>query len=122
LNPYIPILESIIAFEIVFFASLVLTHKNEGCGTGMAFADLFRTSVRQFCMRVKAGTIIGWVDTNLPPLTWRIIAMKQMKILLKHKISPAKIDGDTYFNAEIVEAIRKMIKADYHKELPNVYL
>jgi len=69
-------------------------------------------------MQIKAEVIINWVDLHLPPLSWRIIAMKQMKLLLKHKISPANINGQTIFNEEIVEAIRQMIKADYSKELP----
>jgi hypothetical protein len=42
-----------------------------------------------------------------------------MKLLLKHKISPASINGETRFNEEIIEAIRQMIKADYSKELPK---
>ena len=70
-------------------------------------------------MQVKAETIINWMDANLPPLSWRIIVMKQMKLLLKHKISPAKIDGSTYFNDEIIETLRKVVKDDYGKEMPN---
>lgn len=70
-------------------------------------------------MQVKAEVVIRWVDENLPPLSWRIIVMKQMKLLLKHKISPAKIDADTYFNAEIMDALRALIKNDYHKDMPN---
>jgi hypothetical protein len=70
-------------------------------------------------MQVKAATLINWVDLNLPPLSWRIIVMKQMKLLLKHKISPEKIDGDTYFNDEIFEALKRIIKEDYGKEMPN---
>jgi len=70
-------------------------------------------------MHTKAEVIINWVDANLPPLSWRIIAMKQMKLLLKHKISPASINAETRFNEEIIEAIRQMIKADYSKELPS---
>jgi hypothetical protein len=73
-------------------------------------------------MRVKAEAIINWIDLNLPPLAWRIIAMKQMKVLLKYKISPANIDADTYFSAEIVEAIRVVVKVEYNKDLPNLYI
>ena len=70
-------------------------------------------------MQTKAEVIINWVDANLPPLSWRIIAMKQMKLFLKHKISPASINAETRFNEEIIEAIRQLIKADYSKELPK---
>ncbi len=70
-------------------------------------------------MHTKAEVIINWVDNNLPPLSWRIIAMKQMKLFLKHKISPASINSETRFNEEIIEAIRQVIKADYSKELPR---
>jgi hypothetical protein len=70
-------------------------------------------------MQVKAESVIKWVDDNLPPLSWRIIAMKQMKLLLKHKISPANITPATYFNAEIMDTLKVAIKADYGKDLPN---
>ena len=69
-------------------------------------------------MQVKAEVVIKWADANLPPLSWRIIAMKQMKLLLKHKISPASINADTVFNTEIIEAIRVIVKTDYGKDLP----
>jgi hypothetical protein len=70
-------------------------------------------------MQTKAQVIINWVDLNLPPLSWRIIAMKQMKLFLKHKISPASINSETCFNEEIIEAIRLVVKTDYSKELPK---
>lgn len=70
-------------------------------------------------MQVKAESVIKWVDQNLPPLSWRIIVMKEMKLMLKHKISPASINGDTYFNEEIVVAIKQLIKNDYGKEVLN---
>ena len=70
-------------------------------------------------MQVKAQTVVGWVDSNLPPLSWRIIVMKQMKLMLKHKISPAKIDENTYFNEEIVSALKLHIKEVYNKEMPT---
>ena len=70
-------------------------------------------------MQVKAENVIKWVDDNLPPLSWRIIAMKQMKLLLKHKISPANINGTTYFNEEIIATLKKAIKDDYGKDMPS---
>jgi len=70
-------------------------------------------------MQVKADKVITWIDTNLPPLSWRIIVMKQMKLLLKHKISPAKIDDSTYFNEEIISALKVHIKETYNKEMPS---
>ena len=70
-------------------------------------------------MKIKADAVIQWVDKNLPPLSWRIIVMKQMKLLLKHKISPANIDGTTYFNEEIMMELKQLIKNDYGKDLPS---
>ena len=70
-------------------------------------------------MQVKAEKVVSWIDANLPPLSWRIIVMKQMKLLLKHKISPAKIDGNTYFNEEIISALKLHVKEVYSKEMPN---
>lgn len=70
-------------------------------------------------MQVKAEIVINWIDQNLPPLSWRIIVMKQMKLLLKHRISPAKIDSTTFFNEEIIETLRKAVKDDYNKEMPH---
>jgi len=69
-------------------------------------------------MQVKAEKVVSWIDTNLPPLSWRIIVMKQMKLLLKHKISPAKIDGSTYFNEEIMSALKVHVKEAYNKDMP----
>lgn len=70
-------------------------------------------------MQTKAENVIKWVDNNLPPLSWRIIVMKQMKLLLKHKISPTKIDATTIFNEEIMTALKEMVKNDYGKDLPK---
>lgn len=71
-------------------------------------------------MSIKASKVIGWIDTNLPPLTWRILAMKQMKLMMSHKVFPARIDDTTIFNEEIVTALRDSIKKDYGKDLPMV--
>ena len=70
-------------------------------------------------MQVKAQTVVGWIDTNLPPLSWRIIVMKQMKLMLKHKISPANINENTYFNEEVLSALKLHIKTEYNKDLPS---
>jgi hypothetical protein len=70
-------------------------------------------------MQVKALKVVSWVDANLPPLSWRIIVMKQMKLLLKHKIAPASIDENTYFNEEIVSVLKLHIKETYNKEMPG---
>ena len=70
-------------------------------------------------MQVKAEKVVSWIDANLPPLSWRIFVMKQMKLLLKHKISPASIDGSTYFNEEIISALKLHVKETYDKELPS---
>lgn len=70
-------------------------------------------------MQVKAEKVVSWIDANLPPLSWRIFVMKQMKLLLKHKISPANIDGSTYFNEEIISALKLHVQETYNKELPS---
>jgi hypothetical protein len=70
-------------------------------------------------MSVNAEKVIQWMDLNLPPLSWRIIVMKQMKLLLKHKISPTAIDKNTIFNQEIMSVLKQVVKDDYGKDLPN---
>jgi hypothetical protein len=42
-------------------------------------------------MQFKALKVVSWVDTNLRPLSWRIIVMKEMKLLLKHTKSVPSI-------------------------------
>jgi hypothetical protein len=68
---------------------------------------------------IKADTVIKWVDDNLPPLSWRIIAIDIMKVLLANKVMPAKIDSTTYFNPAIMDDIRKTVKDKYNKDMPN---
>ena len=70
-------------------------------------------------MNVKANTVIQWVDANCPALSWRILAMKQMKFLMSHKVFPARIDDSTLFNEEIMKVMKEAIKKDYGKELPD---
>jgi hypothetical protein len=70
-------------------------------------------------MQVKAETVIGWMDQNLPPLSWRVISIKLMKLLLKNNVSPTSIDGSTFFNDEILATLREQVKRDYNIDLPN---
>lgn len=70
-------------------------------------------------MEVRAKAIIDWVDENLPPLSWQIIVMQNMKVFVKHKIAPSKFDDKTMLNADIVESINLSIKERYQKELPS---
>jgi hypothetical protein len=71
-------------------------------------------------MEIQAVKVIGWIDTNLPPLSWRIISMKIFKLLFEQKIYASKIDESTYFNAEILDELNTIIKKDYGKDLPNL--
>jgi hypothetical protein len=75
--------------------------------------------VNAYIMQVKAEKVISWMDSNLPPLSWRVISIKQMKLLLKHNISPTAINSATYFNDEILDSLKVQIKADYNMDLPN---
>jgi hypothetical protein len=70
-------------------------------------------------MNVPAIKVMKWVDTNCPPLSWRILVMKEMKLLLANKVSPAKIDDKTFLSQDIVKAFRESIKKDYNKDLPD---
>ena len=70
-------------------------------------------------MSANAEKVIQWIDGNLPPLSWRIIVMKQMKVLLKHKISPANIDKTTIFNQEVMSVLKQVVKDEYGKDMPN---
>ena len=67
---------------------------------------------------VRAKAVVEWVEQNLPPLSWQIIVMQNMKIFIKHKVSPSKFDEQTLLNAEIIQSINLSIKERYQKELP----
>ena len=69
-------------------------------------------------MEVRAKAIINWVEENLPPLSWQIIVMQNMKIFVKHKVTPSKFDDKTMLNADVVRSISLSIKERYQKELP----
>jgi hypothetical protein len=56
-----------------------------------------------------ATQVISWVNENLPPLSWRIISMENMKVMSKNNIYPSKIDDATKFNEEIVTSINSSI-------------
>lgn len=70
-------------------------------------------------MQVKAETVIRWIDFNLPPLSWRIIAVKHMRLLLTNNISTSDINSSTYFNEEILATLKECVKQDYNKDLPS---
>ncbi len=72
-------------------------------------------------MEVQGTKVVDWVKTNLPPLSWQILTMQNMKVFLKHKISPSKIEDHTRFNAEIIACLSVSIKDKYNKELPNQF-
>ena len=73
-------------------------------------------------METPANQVISWVNENLPPLSWRIITMENMKVMSKNKIYPSKIDGTTQFNKEVMAGINSSIKQRYQKELPNHWI
>jgi hypothetical protein len=73
-------------------------------------------------METPAKNVINWVNENLPPLSWQIIAMQNMKVLAKHKIFPSRIEDSTKFNAEILASINSFIKDRYQKELPSNFM
>ena len=69
-------------------------------------------------MEVRAKTVVDWVNQNLPPLSWKIIVMQNMKLFIKHKVAPSTFDDETVLNAEIIHSINMSIKERYKKELP----
>jgi hypothetical protein len=70
-------------------------------------------------MEAPANQVINWVNENLPPLSWRIITMENMKIMSRNKVFPSKIDNTTRFNDEIMAGIMGSIRQRYQKELPS---
>lgn len=70
-------------------------------------------------MEVRAKAIIDWVDANLPPFSWQVIIMLNMKVFVKNKITPSKFDDQTMLSADIVKCISLSIKERYKKELPS---
>jgi hypothetical protein len=69
-------------------------------------------------MQVKAKSVVDWVEENLPPLSWQIIVMQNMKLFIKHKTPPSKFDETTLLNVEVIQGISNTIKERYKKELP----
>jgi hypothetical protein len=70
-------------------------------------------------VEVRAKDIIDWVDENLPPLSWQIIVMQNMKVFIKNKITPSKFDDQTTLSQDVVQSINLCIKERYQKELPS---
>jgi hypothetical protein len=69
-------------------------------------------------MEIHAKTLVDWVNQNLPPLSWQIIVIQNMKVFIKHKVAPSKFNDQTILNAEIIHSIGQCIKERYKKELP----
>jgi hypothetical protein len=69
-------------------------------------------------VEVRAKAIVEWVEANLPPLSWQIIVMQNMRMFIKHKVTPSKFDDKTMLNADVVQSINLVIKERYKKELP----
>jgi hypothetical protein len=70
-------------------------------------------------VEVRAKAIVSWVEANLPPLSWQIIVMQNMKVFIKHKVAPSKFDEHTMLNADVVQSIKVLIKERYQKDLPT---
>lgn len=77
---------------------------------------------RDLYLETSANQVINWVNDNLPPLSWRIITMENMKVMSKNKIYPSKIDDTTKFNEEVMAGLTRSIKERYQKELPNCWI
>ncbi|GEM_PF-3388309 len=67
----------------------------------------------------SAQPILAWINEELPPLSWNIIAMKMMRQFLQHKIMPSQVNDHTELPDELVEDIRETIKSLYNQELPQ---
>jgi hypothetical protein len=72
-------------------------------------------------VEVAAKEIVDWVEQNLPPLSWQIIVMQNMKVFMKHKVTPSKFNDTTMLNADVVRSIGLLIKERYNKELPPIF-
>jgi hypothetical protein len=71
---------------------------------------------------VRAKFVVAWVEENLPPLSWQIIVMQNMKMFLKHKVAPSKFTDNTELHPEIFASISQCIKERYQKELPSKFI
>jgi hypothetical protein len=70
---------------------------------------------------VRAKSVIAWVEENLPPLTWQIIVMQNMKVFLKYKVPPSKFTETTELPPEVFASISQCIQERYNKELPLTF-
>lgn len=63
--------------------------------------------------------IKDFITSHLPPMTWNIIAVKVMKLFVKHKLKVTTIAPTDELPDEIVEAINQILNEQYSTQLPN---
>lgn len=63
--------------------------------------------------------IKDFITSNLPPMTWNIIAVKVLKLFVKHKLKATAITPSDELPEEIVEAISQILNEQYSIQLPN---
>jgi len=63
--------------------------------------------------------IRDFITQNLPPMTWNIVAVKVMKLMVKHKLKATAIAPTDEFPDEIVSAINDVLQTQYNVSLPN---
>lgn len=69
-------------------------------------------------MNIEAIKVIGWIEKNLPPLSWSLIKVHNMKTFISNDVQPLKITQDTKFNQEIIQTLKAFIRKKYSAELP----
>ncbi|PIB35964.1 hypothetical protein BFP72_11440 [Reichenbachiella sp. 5M10] len=69
-------------------------------------------------MERRASEVIFWIEGNLPPLSWSLIKVHNIKVFLANGIRPTKIEGDTVFNQAVLDELKAFVQAKYSKVMP----
>ena len=67
----------------------------------------------------KAINVKSWVDTNLPPLTWNMLAMKISTKCAAKGINVFKLNNEQYLCDEIVESMNFELAMRYNTNIPT---
>ena len=61
--------------------------------------------------------IRDYIQKNLPPMTWNIVAVKVMKLMVKHKLKATAISATDEFPDELVSAINEILTNEYQTQI-----
>lgn len=63
--------------------------------------------------------IKDFINDNLPPMTWNIVAVKVMKQMVEAKLKATAISPTDEFPDALVEAIDNVLQTQYNSSLPK---